>query len=171
VLRARGIVLASQNEYGNALGSTGALEPFIDLAPGAEGLELARSLAGLVRENVVRHPAKRAEFDRLRGSIGVIADDAGVALTLRFDFGRLIIHAGLIGVPDVTLRGTTSALETLSALPMATPLGLSAGVFDGTARRAARAAATAMRKGDLKVYGLGLHPRLVARLLRILSRR
>jgi hypothetical protein len=148
------------------------LEPFIDLASGAEGLELARDLALLVRENVERDASKRTHFNRLRGSVAIIADDVGTALTLRFDYGRLIIHEGLVGVPDVTLRGGTAVLQSLSDVPSPTLVGISLGALgDHGARDALSRLAKAMRNGDLKIYGLLLHPRLVTRLLHVLSRK
>jgi len=77
------------------------VDPVIDLSPGAEHDPLARSFAEIVRANVARDWQK-SEFSRLRGAAAIVADDAGTALTLRFDFGRLTIHEGLVGTPDVT---------------------------------------------------------------------
>jgi hypothetical protein len=136
--------------------------PLIDVAPGGESQPLARELAELVRANVARNPGKRAEFDRLRGAVAIVADDRPTALTLRFDFGRLVIHAGLVGVPDVTIRGSTPALETLGNLRRKRILGLTVGFADdamgnGVPRR-------------LKIYGLLTHPLLVRGLLTVLSR-
>jgi hypothetical protein len=76
------------------------VKPVVDLAPGAEHDPLAQMFAELVRENV-RDDRSRRNFDRLRASVGVVADDSGSALTLRFDFGRLTVHEGLVGIPTV----------------------------------------------------------------------
>src|SRR5690349_21049096 len=103
-------------------------------------------LAELVRRNVARDRGKRAEFDRLRGAVAVVAVDHPTALTLRFDFGRLIVHDGVVGVPDITLRGPLSALE---------------GLGEHRAR-------TFGARGDLTVYGLWTHPLMVRRLFRVL---
>ena len=121
----------------------------IDVAPGADSSQLATLLAELVRRNVTRDRGKRAEFDRLRGAIAVVAEDHPTALTLRFDFGRLIVHDGVVGVPDVTLRGPLSALEGLGELR----------------------ARTFGPRSDLTVYGLWTHPLMVRRLFRLLSER
>ena len=82
----------------------------IDVAPGAESLPLAASLAELVRRNIGRDAAKRAEFDRLRGAVAVVADDHRTSLTLRFDFGHLVVHTGVVGVPDITLLWSACCL-------------------------------------------------------------
>ena len=68
--------------------------PTIELAPGAEDNGLAMMLADLVRQNLEAKPHKNGDFDALDGSVSIVADDADVALTLRFDSGKLTIHAG-----------------------------------------------------------------------------
>ena len=157
----------------------------IDVAPGAETLPLAASLAELVRRNIGRDAAKRAEFDRLRGAVAVVADDHRTSLTLRFDFGHLVVHTGVVGVPDITLLGPIAVLEAMAggALRARGLLGLAWGELrEGGAARGTdtasrggaaktRRANDAMRWGDLKIYGLWTHPILVRRLLRVLSER
>ena len=121
----------------------------IDVAPGAENSSLANVLAELVRRNVGRDRTAREQFDRLRGAIALIADDHPTALTMRFDFGRLVVHDGVVGVPDITFRGALSALESLGELRV----------------RHLR------HRTDLTVYGLWTHPLMVRRLLRVLGER
>jgi hypothetical protein len=143
------------------------VEPVVDLAPGAEQDPLAQMLAELVRDSV-RDERSRREFDRLRASIGVVADDSGSALTLRFDFGRLTVHEGLVGIPTVTIRGMTSDIEALADLPLG---GSLPGLLGRDGRRALLEVVGALRQRRLKIYGLVLHARLVLRLLSVLSRR
>ena len=121
-----------------------------DLGPGAEAHRLARELANRVRDNVSRDARTAKTFDRLAGSLAVVADDAATALTLRFDFGRLTIHEGMVGVPDVTFRGHEAALEGL-----------------GRARNLPLLGAPLPR--GVTIYGLARHPRFVARVLRVLA--
>ena len=144
------------------------MEPVIDLSPGAEHDPLARSFAEIVRANVARDWQK-SEFTRLRGSAAIVADDAGTALTLRFDFGRLTIHEGLVGTPDITIRGTTNELEALTRLRFGTPLKLPVGSENGGPAELI-SVLRALRTRRLKIYGLTFHPRFVVRLLRVLSR-
>jgi hypothetical protein len=144
------------------------VELVVDLAPGAEHDRLARWFADAARAAAASEPSRR-EFSRLRGSVGVVADDTGTALTLRFDFGRLTIHEGLVGVPTVTLRGNTEDLERLLTLPLSRrrALGL---LSDRQERRELLALLSALGRRRLKIYGLGLHAPLVLRILRVLSR-
>lgn len=147
------------------------MEPVVDLGPGADKNPLARVLADLVRTNA-RRAAQRRELERLRGSVAVVADDAGSALTLRFDFGRLTVHEGIVGVPDVTLRGRSADVEALADLPFKTRLRLPLPApGDAEGRRAVAVLWSALRGKRIKIYGLLSHPRLVFGLLRVLARR
>jgi hypothetical protein len=127
--------------------------------------------AELVRSNV-DSAWQRREFERLRGSAAIVADDAGTALTLRFDFGRLTVHEGLVGVPDITILGSTSEIEALTNLPFITRFGVSLPrLGDASGRAALSRIVKALRERDLKIYGLLFHARFVVRMLRVLSRK
>jgi hypothetical protein len=144
------------------------VEPVVDLAPGAENDPLALMFVDLVRQSI-RDERIRRDFERLRASVGVVADDSGSALTLRFDFGRLTVHEGLVGIPTITIRGATSDIEALADLPIA-GRGVSA-LLARDSRQAVRTVLDALRTRRLKIYGLLAHARLVLRLLSVLSRR
>ncbi len=99
----------------------------IELAPGAEENGLATMLADLVRQNLAAKPHKRADFDALHGLVAIVADDADVALTLSFSAGSsggLTIHDGIVGIPDVTIRGPADTIIALSNMPLWGKLGL-----------------------------------------------
>jgi len=142
--------------------------PFvIDLAPGAEHVPLARELVLAVQTNVARDRARRADFEKLRGAVALVADDSATSLTLRFDFGRLVVHTGVIGVPDVTIRGATRTLEALGNVRRP---GLGA-----AATRALRSWVTASdpdrdAPGGLQIYGRATHPFLVRRFFSVVSK-
>ncbi len=138
----------------------------MDLAPGAEHDPLARHFVAAVRQ-ALSQDAERRAFQRMRGAVGVVADDAGTALTLRFDFGRLTVHEGLVGVPTITIRGPTEEIRALSAVRF-TRLG-APDVTNRDALRGARRILSALRGGRLKIYGLMTHPRMVVSLLRLLG--
>jgi hypothetical protein len=144
------------------------VEPVIDLAPGAEHDPLASRFAEIVRDNL-KNAWQEREFLRLRGSAVIFADDAGTALTLRFDFGRLTIHEGVVGIPDVTIRGGIADIEALTRLPVNGVSRLPSALGDRDARAAVTSVAAALRRRSLKIYGLMFHPRFVVRLLRVLS--
>jgi hypothetical protein len=146
------------------------MEPVIDLAPGAEGSPLAVRLADLVRGNLRVRPAKLADFRALRGTVLVVSRDTGDSLTMRFDHGRLTIHDGAVGVPSVSLLADTSDLLCIADVPL-TRLGRLPipRPGDPAGRALLGHLAGLLSSGELKIYGLGAHPRLVLRLLRIIS--
>lgn len=131
----------------------------MDLAPGAEHEPFAQVLATAVVASV-RRAKRRQDFEGLRGTVGLVMDDTASALTLRFDFGRLTIHEGLVGIPTVTLRGSRDDIESLTRLGLATR---------GSGPAAVRRLLAALAGRRLKIYGLVSHPRFVLRLLRALS--
>jgi hypothetical protein len=145
-------------------------EDSIRLAPGAEDNGLASMLADLVRQNLEAKPHKQGDFRALAGSFSIVADDADVALTLRFDHGKLMIHDGIVGIPDVTIRGGSDTIMALSNMPLVTRLGLpfpSPRDKEGVA--VARGVMDAMRKGTFHVYGMFFHLPMMMRLTRVMS--
>lgn len=147
------------------------MEPWIiDLAPGAEENPVAVELADLIRSNLRASRRKIADFRALRGTVLMVAQDLGEALTLRFDLGRLTIHDGTVGIPAVTFCGDLSALRHLADFPITR--WFRAPILTPFARVGREAWMTLTRlfaRGELKVYGLAAHPRTVVFLLRILS--
>lgn len=146
------------------------MQPIIDLAPGAEDNPLAPRFAQLIRDNIARRRERLADFRAIRASVLVVAQDTGASLTMRFDHGRLTLHDGAIGVPTVTFCGDEAALLRLPSIAFHPRLGVP---VLGLVRRAAgaplRALAALVASGDLKIYGLLAHPRLVLTLLRLLN--
>lgn len=143
----------------------------IRLAPGAEENGLANMLAQLVRQNLEGKPHKVADFEALAGSIAIVADDAGVALTMRFERGgRLTIHDGIVGVPHGTIRGPGEIIMALSDMPVATSLGLPIpDPRDKQAVSVVRSVVRALRKGELHFHGAVFHPGLFVKLSHIMS--
>jgi hypothetical protein len=147
------------------------MEADVRLAPDATENGLASMLADLVRQNLEAKPQKKRDFAALVGSVAIVADDADVSLTLRFERGgKLTIHDGIVGVPDVTIRGASEVIMALSNLPLATRLGLPIpSPRDVDAVRTVRTVAVAVRTGKLHVYGMAFHPVMVMKLTRIMS--
>jgi hypothetical protein len=155
----------------------------VQLAPGAEENGLAVMLGDLVRQNLEAKPHKRADFDALEGRVAIVADDADVALTMVFDAGdadgdgptgdaggRLTIHSGVVGIPDVTIRGPAEAVIALSNMPLTTPLGLPFPARgDAEGQKTVRELTRAVREGRLHFYGMFLHLPLVTKLTRVMS--
>lgn len=151
-------------------GEKSALDGSVLLAPGAEDNGLATMLADLVKQNLEAKPHKIRDFDALDGNVGIVAEDAEVALTLRFSGGKVTIHDGILGVPDVTIRGTSDAIIAMSNLPLSTRFHLPiAKRGDVAGQDAAKAMMQGMRDGSLQVHGMLLHLPLVLRLTRVMS--
>lgn len=144
--------------------------PDVQLAPGAEENGLAMMLRDLVTQNLEAKPHKMDDFASLDGSVAIVADDADVALTMRFRGGKLTIHDGIVGVPDVTIRGPSEAVLALSNMPLATRLGLPIpNPRDAEAVKTVKTVMGAMRNGKLHVYGMAFHLPLVMRLTKVMS--
>ena len=140
----------------------------ISLAPGAEKNAFATMLADLVRQNLESKPHKRKDFDHLEGAVALVADDAEVAVTLDFARGSLVVHDGIKGVPDVTVRGTSDAIMALSNVPLTRPLALPLPT-DRAALDVMREMVRATRTGDLRVHGLFRHFAMISKLTRVMS--
>jgi hypothetical protein len=142
----------------------------VELAPRAEDNGLASMLADLVRQNLEAKPHKQGDFRSLAGSFAIVADDADVALTLRFDHGKLTIHDGIVGIPDVTIRGGSDTIMALSNMPLLTRLGLPLpDPRDKEGVAVARSIVDAMLKGTFHIYGMFFHLPMMMRLTRVMS--
>jgi hypothetical protein len=143
---------------------------FVELAPGAEENGLAAMLRDLVQQNIEAKPHKKKGFDRIKGSVAIVAEDADVALTLRFRGGHLTIHDGIVGIPDVAIRASSDVILAMSTMPVSTKLALPIprpGDAEGMAT--ARTVMQAMTAGELQVLGGLLHLPLMLRLTRVMS--
>jgi hypothetical protein len=148
----------------------------ITLAPGAENNAFATMLADLVRQNLEAKPHKQRDFNTLRGTVALVADDAEVALTLEFvpagagtgKRGSLTLHDGIKGVPDVAVRGTADAIMALSNVPLTRPLALPVPT-DAAALEVVRGMVRAARTGELRIYGKLGNLGLLSKLTRVMS--
>ena len=131
----------------------------IELAGEAANNGLANMVAGLILQNLQEHPKKREDFARLHASIAIVAEDAGVAMTLEFSGNMLTLHDGISGSPDVTVRANGDDIVQMSLLPL-TRIG---------ALPDPRGSATREVLGRVRVYGALLHVPSVLRLTRLLS--
>jgi hypothetical protein len=144
--------------------------PTIELAPGAENNGFATMLADLVRQNLEAKPHKTHDFDALACNIAIVAEDAEVALTLAFDRGHLIVHDGILNVPDVTIRGTADVIMAMSNIPLTRRFGLP---FPDRKKKeevaVMREIGAAMRSGSFHAYGMAFHLPTMLRLTRVMS--
>jgi hypothetical protein len=140
----------------------------ITLAPGAEENAFATMLADLVRQNLESKPHKKKDFAALDGTVALVADDADVSLTLEFRAGRLVLHDGIKGVPDVAVRGSADAIMALSNVPLTRPLALPIPT-DRPSFEVLRAMVRATRTGELRIFGMLGNLGLLNRLTRVMS--
>jgi hypothetical protein len=126
----------------------------------AEPSGLATMIGGLIEGNLAAHP-DRARLLR-PAVVGIVATDAGVAITLRLAPRRVTVADGLLGRPQVAVEGDSATLTELSS----TPLRLG---FPDAMTTEGRAVTQKLLRGDLRVRGLGRHPGIVSRLNRLLS--
>ena len=136
----------------------------IELGVGTSDNGLALMLADLVRQNLEDKPHKQADFRKLRASIAIVAEDAGVALTLRFTGQKLVIENGVRGVPDVTVRATSDDIMNLSLVELEPKYALPDPRGD-----VMKAVFDAMKTGRVKVHGALPHVLTMLRLTRVMS--
>ncbi|MCA9586478.1 MAG: hypothetical protein KC657_14070 [Myxococcales bacterium] len=140
----------------------------IELAPGADDNAFASMLADLLRQNLEAKPHKNKDFRELAGNFAIVADDADIALTLAFDHGKLVIHNGIRGVPDVAVRGSSDAIMALSNVPLTRPLALPVPT-DRAAAEVLRQLIRATRSGELRIHGMLGNIGMLNRLTRVMS--
>ena len=132
----------------------------ITLAPGADENGLAVMLADLLRQNLESKPKKNRDLQAITGRVAILAEDAEVAMTLRFDHGNLTVYDGVVGVPDVTVRASSDVIIALSNVNLTRRFGLPVPNRD---------IVTAMRKGTMRVDGGGRNAAMMLHLTRIMS--
>jgi hypothetical protein len=135
----------------------------IELAPGAGDNGLAVMMATMMSQNLADHPERAPAFERLLGRVAIVAEDADVALTMELLGGRAIVHDGIVGIPDVTIRGSAERIADLSRMET--------GRFGLPDPRGEvnRAMLAAVRAGELRIYGLIAGLPLLARLGKVLA--
>lgn len=122
---------------------------------------LASMIGGLIEANLAAHPERRRLLHP-RASVGIVAVDAGVALTLRLAPDGVTVANGLSGQPQVVIRARSETLTELTSVPLR--LG-----FPDPMTPGGRQASRELLRGELKVKGLLLYPGAVSRLNRLLA--
>ncbi|MEM6956784.1 MAG: SCP2 sterol-binding domain-containing protein [Myxococcota bacterium] len=140
-------------------------EPIIALGPGAEGRGLTDMLATLLRQNLDEHADKRAAFARMVGRVAIVVSDLGSAITLHFQGGRLTVHYGVMGIPDVTIRTSSEWLTKMSLVELEPRFGLP----DLRNGAMAKEVGEAQKRGEIEMHGMLLNLPLVLRLTQVMS--
>jgi hypothetical protein len=121
---------------------------------------LATMIGGLIEANLGAHPERSSLL--WPAVVGLVAVDAGVAITLRIAPRGVTVVDGLAGRPQVVVRTDSDTLTQLSSTP------LRFGFPDITTDEG-RAVTARLMNGRLEVRGLVRHPGIVSRLNRLLS--
>lgn len=140
------------------------MQPSVTLGPDTSDAGLAGMLAGLVRQNLDDHPEKRDVLSRMIGRVAIVASDAEAAVTLLFEAGRLTVHDGVVGIPDLTIRAPTEDITRMSLLELRGRFGL-----PDPRGETVRAVARASAQGRIEVHGLLGNLPLMLRLARVMS--
>lgn len=135
----------------------------IELAPGAGENGLAIMMATMMSQNLADHPDRRAAFDRMVGRVAIVAEDADVALTMELSGGRVVVHDGIVGIPDLTIRGSSEVIADMSRME--------SGRFGLPDPRGEvnRTMVAALREKKLRIYGLPAALPLLARFGKVLA--
>lgn len=137
-------------------------EPEITVDKGAEENGLANMVAELLRANVETSDRKRAVFLRMKGSVGLIATDAEVKVTLVFDRGRCVVHDGILEGTEVTVTADSDSILELSNVRLVGGLPC---YFD----KPGRAVVSKVFGRAIRIRGLVRHPVTLTRLGIVLS--
>jgi hypothetical protein len=139
--------------------------PAIELFPGAEQSAFAAMMSELIRSNLEDRPEKMRDFCAMRGRVALVAEDAEATITLHFQAGKLSVHPGLHGVPDLLVRGSSEALIDLSRVPHHPRLSFLPDLRSAVAKSLGRA----LFERKLRIGGLASSASLALKLARVLS--
>jgi hypothetical protein len=137
----------------------------IQLSASAEDSAFAAMMAELIRANLSDHPHKLHDFCAMHGRVALVAEDAEQTITLHFCGGKLRVHQGLFGIPDLVIRGSSETLIDLSRLPPDPRFKFLPDVRSEVARTLLRA----LLQRKLRIGGLRSHLLLAHRLSNVMS--
>ena len=119
----------------------------IELDPLANDNGLANMLQTMMRQNVEDHPERADILRKMSGRMAIFAEDAAVAISIDFEGERVLFRDGIIGIPNLTIRGGFEHIGDLSRMEAIGALPDPRGVVN-------KALFAAMRRGELRVHGL-----------------
>lgn len=129
--------------------------------PDPEPNGLAAMLGGILEGNLRTHPDREGLLSSV-ATYGIRAPDVDVAVSIRLAPGKVTVRNGIVGKPDILVETDSETLVGLSSVP------LRFGLPDLWTKQG-REINGKLLKGKLKVKGLFLHPRKLARLNKLLS--
>ncbi|MCA9621709.1 MAG: hypothetical protein KC731_21950 [Myxococcales bacterium] len=145
------------------------MDQSIAQAPGAEDNPLAVWLTERIESALASRDDARRELYALRAAVAVVAPDKALQVTLRFDHGHVTVHDGMMGIPDVTFCGDEEVLRALADVKLSRWGQLPLPPLASSRAALWRRSAVDLLSGELKIYGLLSHARIVLRVLRLLT--
>lgn len=137
----------------------------ITIAAGSEENSLAVLIAELIRQNVERHPARKAHLVRLVLAATICATDLETRVTLVFNGHRgLVLHGESPVAPHVTIVADSESILDLARLSIHGPTGFPV-LWDALGFSVVR---RVLRK-RVQIRPMGRHLGKLTRLLAILS--
>ncbi len=140
------------------------MEPAIHLGSRAERNGFAVMVAQLIRQNLDERPAKKATLLRMRGRVALVVEDLDLSVSLHFDSGRLTVHDGIVGIPDLTVRADSEWHTKMSLMELEPRFGL-----PDPRGAVTKEIVEASRRGAVKTYGMLGSFALMLRLTKIMS--
>ncbi len=140
------------------------MEPAIHLAPRAEHNGFASMLATLVRQNIDERPEKKQTLLKMRGRVALVVVDLDMTVTLHFEGGRLTVHDGVVGIPDLTIRADSEWHTQMSLVEIHGRTGL-----PDPRGEVMKSILTASRSGAIEMFGMWRSFPLALRLTQVLS--
>ncbi|MCB9601456.1 MAG: SCP2 sterol-binding domain-containing protein [Sandaracinus sp.] len=140
------------------------MEPSIHLAPRAEDNGYAVMVAQLLRQGLDERPEKKATVAKMHGRVTLVVTDLGLTVSLVFDGGRVTVHDGFAGIPDVTVRAPAEWHTKMSLVELEPRFGL-----PDPRGPVAKEVFEASKRGEIQMHGMWASLPLVFRMTKVLS--
>lgn len=140
------------------------MEPSIHLAPRAEDNGYAVMVAQLLRQGLDERPEKKATVAKMYGRVTLVVTDLGLTVSLVFDGGRVTVHDGFAGIPDVTVRAPAEWHTKMSLVELEPRFGL-----PDPRGAVAKEVFEASKRGEIQMHGMWASLPLVFRMTKVLS--
>ncbi len=137
-------------------------EPDIKMAPGAEDAGMASMLAEMIKTNLKNKPERLKDFNKLKGTIWITAEDADTDMTMDFGRGSLTVSSGKIGKPILSISTDSSTLMDLANINIKFGMPY---YFDETGRMVIKK----LLKKELKIKGMFTHTMALTHMTKIMS--
>jgi hypothetical protein len=141
-------------------GGTGEVD--IKMAPGAGEAGMAVMLADMIKTNLKNKPDRVKDFNKLKSTIWITAEDADVDMTMVFSGGSLLVHASKVGKPILQISTDSSTLMDLANINIKFGMPY---YFDETGRMVIKK----LMNKELKIKGMFAHLGALTHMTKIMS--